>query len=144
MTGPILDQLNIVVTDMEQSAGFYRLLGLEVPDGPPEWAPHHRSAAQTDGIDLDLDSEVFARRWDAGIGQGRGNPRVVIGFRMPSRDAVDDTYKRLTDAGFRGQQVPYDAFWGSRYAVVEDPDGNAVGLMSEQQDAYRTPIEPPE
>jgi hypothetical protein len=25
---------------------------------------------------------------------------------------------------------PFDAFWGARYAVVEDPNGIAVGLMS--------------
>jgi uncharacterized glyoxalase superfamily protein PhnB len=23
-----------------------------------------------------------------------------------------------------------DTFWGARYAVIEDPDGNHVGLMS--------------
>jgi hypothetical protein len=23
-----------------------------------------------------------------------------------------------------------DGFWGARYAVIEDPDGNAVGIMS--------------
>ena len=23
----------------------------------------------------------------------------------------------------------YDAFWGARYAIVEDPDGHTVGLM---------------
>ena len=27
-------------------------------------------------------------------------------------------------------QPPHDAFWGARYAIVEDPDGIAVGLMS--------------
>jgi hypothetical protein len=32
-------------------------------------------------------------------------------------------------AGYEGQQPPYDAFTGARYAVVLDPDGNAVGLM---------------
>ena len=31
---------------------------------------------------------------------------------------------------YQGQQSPYDAFWGARYAVIEDPDGNAVGIMS--------------
>jgi Glyoxalase/Bleomycin resistance protein/Dioxygenase superfamily len=36
----------------------------------------------------------------------------------------------ITAAGYRGQQPPYDAFWGARYAVIEDPDGNAVGIMS--------------
>jgi hypothetical protein len=27
-------------------------------------------------------------------------------------------------------QEPFDAFSGSRYTVVEDPDGNLVGLKS--------------
>ena len=38
--------------------------------------------------------------------------------------------RRLTAAGYRGCEPPYDAFFGARYAVVEDPDGNDVGLMS--------------
>ena len=80
MTGPILDQFNIVVSDMERSAAFYRILGHEVPEGVPEWAPHHRSAVHPGGIDLDLDSEAGARRWDAGIDQTGPTPRVVIGL----------------------------------------------------------------
>ena len=53
------------------------------------------------------------------------------------------TYADLTGAGYAGQQPPYDAFWGARYAVVEDPDGNPVGLMSPLDPAYRSaPPEP--
>jgi uncharacterized glyoxalase superfamily protein PhnB len=55
---------------------------------------------------------------------------VVVGFRLPSREAVDALYADLTDAGHAGLQPPCDAFWGSRYAIVEDPDGVAVGFMS--------------
>jgi len=44
----------------------------------------------------------------------------------------------LTAAGYRGQQRPYDAFFGARYAVVEDPDGNPVGLMSPVEPARRS------
>ena len=29
-----------------------------------------------------------------------------------------------------GASKPSDAFQGARYAIVEDPDGNPVGLMS--------------
>ncbi|MGH3156570.1 MAG: VOC family protein, partial [Streptosporangiaceae bacterium] len=65
--------------------------------------------------------------------------RVIISFRLPTRDAVDDTYERLTTAGHRGQRPPYDAFWGPRYAVVQDPDGNLVGLMSPASAAHRRP-----
>ena len=35
------------------------------------------------------------------------------------------------------QQEPYDAFWGARYAVVSDPDGNGVGIMSPIDPAQR-------
>jgi uncharacterized glyoxalase superfamily protein PhnB len=55
---------------------------------------------------------------------------VVLGFSFPSREAVDERYADLVGAGYVGRQPPYDAFWGARYAVVQDPDGNDVGLMS--------------
>ncbi|MQA25546.1 MAG: hypothetical protein GEU94_08745 [Micromonosporaceae bacterium] len=34
-------------------------------------------------------------------------------------------------------QPPYDAFWGSRYAIVIDPDGNEVGLKGPVNDQRR-------
>jgi hypothetical protein len=43
---------------------------------------------------------------------------------------VDETYTEITGAGYTGRQPPYDASWGAQYAIVEDPDGNPVGLMS--------------
>jgi catechol 2,3-dioxygenase-like lactoylglutathione lyase family enzyme len=122
--GPVIDQLNLVVGDMEASLAFYRLLGVEPVDSAEEWRPHHRSAAV--GVDLDFDSVAFARIWDA----GSAGPSVVIGFKLASREAVDEMFAQLTRAGYPGRQEPYDAFWGARYAVVADPDGNPVGLMS--------------
>jgi catechol 2,3-dioxygenase-like lactoylglutathione lyase family enzyme len=137
---PILDQLNLVVRDMEATVAFYRRLGLTIPDVDPAWQAHHRSARLADGMDLDFDSEVFARTWNRGW-RGASHTRGamgVLGFRLPSRDAVDARYAELTGAGYTGQQEPYDAFWGARYAVVEDPDGNAVGLMSPIDPAHRS------
>ena len=55
-----------------------------------------------------------------------------------SRDAVDERYAELVAAGHPGRQPPYDTFWGARYAVVEDPDGNPVGLMSPVDPARRS------
>jgi uncharacterized glyoxalase superfamily protein PhnB len=62
---------------------------------------------------------------------------------VPDRQSVDRLYDDLTSAGHAGQQEPYDAFWGSRFAVVADPDGNAVGLMSPRDEAFRGPTPPP-
>ena len=132
---PVLDQVNLVVADTEAAAAFYALLGLRLEPMPPEWAPHHRNMT-SGGADLDLDSPTFAAVWNAGWRPGATG--VVLGFRVATREAVDELYDELVAAGHRGQQPPYDAFWGSRFAVVEDPDGNAVGLLSPPDDEHRT------
>ena len=132
----VLDQVNVVVKDMDAMAAFYGHLGIEVSSGMPEWAPHHRGAEIEGGVDLDLDSPQFAAVWNQGWPGGTG---AVLGFRLPARDDVDRVYEELTGAGYSGQQPPYDAFWGARYAVVADPDGNSVGLMSPADPARRSP-----
>ena len=37
---------------------------------------------------------------------------------------------RLTAAGYTTRRAPWDAFWGQRYAVVVDPDGNGVDVFA--------------
>ena len=142
MAAPILDQVNIVVSNMEDSIRFYRLLGLEIPDTDPKWQAHHRTANLED-FDLDFDSEEFANKWNTGSCGVSANSSV-LGFRLSTREAVDETYTRVVDAGYGEQQKPYDTFWGSRYAIVEDPDGNPVGLMSPPDPARRFAMQPPE
>jgi uncharacterized glyoxalase superfamily protein PhnB len=93
-------------------------------------------------LDLDLDSTASASVWSSGW--PRGQSGVVIGFRVSSRDEVDRLYDHLTSMGHGGQQEPYDAFWGARYAIVTDPDGNAVGIMSPPDPARRTPAPDPD
>jgi catechol 2,3-dioxygenase-like lactoylglutathione lyase family enzyme len=127
---PVLDQINLVVRNMDASVEFYRLLGVAVPERDPLWDEHHRSAEVPGGLDLDLDSEEFAPTWNEGFSGSDGRPGLVLGFKVGDRDDVDRLYERVIAAGYRSQQAPYDAFWGSRYAIVEDPDGNAVGVMS--------------
>jgi catechol 2,3-dioxygenase-like lactoylglutathione lyase family enzyme len=134
---PKLGQLNIVSADLEASVSFYRRLGVEIPEERvwrTETGAHHASATNTPGdqsLDLDVDSTAFAQVWNTGW-KGRSGiaGRVVVGFRVPSRERVDEIYADMTAAGHVGLQPPYDAFWGARYAVLEDPDGIAVGLMS--------------
>jgi catechol 2,3-dioxygenase-like lactoylglutathione lyase family enzyme len=147
-TPPVLNQVNLVVEDMDATLRFYRRLGLEIPDTDPAWARHHRSAVMPGGIDLDFDSVEFVRQWDEGWpgpgGAGTsGGATGVLGFALPTRAAVDARYSDLTEAGYTPQQPPYDAFWGARYAVVEDPDGNAVGLMSPPDADHRRDATPP-
>jgi uncharacterized glyoxalase superfamily protein PhnB len=43
---------------------------------------------------------------------------------------VDEIYARVTGAGFHGEKAPWDAFWGQRYAQLQDPDGVPVDLYA--------------
>ena len=131
---PLLNQLNLVVRDMDASLAFYRRLGLDIPDRAV-WrvagAAHHVEVVMSNGVHLEFDSGALAMRYNAGWREpSAGGSRSVIGFALPSREAVDAVYRDLIGAGAATRQPPYDAFWGARYAIVADPDGNDVGLMS--------------
>lgn len=128
---------------MEASIAFYRRLGLTIPDTDPQWSRHHRTAVMPNSVDLNFDSAAFAQTWNRGWNGDATGHVGVLGFRLGSRDAVDQLYAELTGAGYQGQQPPYDAFWGARYAIVADPDGNAVGLMSPVDPGRRTTPTPP-
>lgn len=141
---PVLNQVNVIGSDLDASLAFYRRLGVDIPEDRV-WrtatGAHHVSAAEgkAEGAGLDLDSATFAAVWNTGW-RGRADlaGRVVVGFGVASRQAVDDIYRDMISAGYRGLQVPHDAFWGARYAILEDPDGLAVGLMSPSSDAHRS------
>jgi uncharacterized glyoxalase superfamily protein PhnB len=131
---PLLDQLDIVVRDIDAAVGFYRCLGLEIPD-QTIWrtasGAHHVDLHLPNGFHLHLDSVALAKHFDSGWPEARAvGTKTVIGFAVGSRKEVDERYARLVAAGYTGRQQPYDTFWGARYAVIEDPDGNHVGLMS--------------
>jgi len=139
---PVFDQINLVVRDMRAMVEFYERLGVEIAPTIAPWDRHHRTIAAAEGIDFDLDSTAFATQWNQGWPRGQTGP--VLGFRLDSAEAVDATYDDLTSAGYVGQQPPYDGFMGARYAVVADPEGNSVGLMSPRDPALSTIPQPPD
>ena len=121
--------LNVIVRDMAASLDFCRRLGIAVP-GPGDGSGARVQLKMPGGFSLELDTAESARLWHAGWRADPAGARVVLGFMLASRQAVDDRYAELTAAGYRGRQPPFDAFWGARYAIVAGPDGNHAGLMS--------------
>jgi uncharacterized glyoxalase superfamily protein PhnB len=128
--------LNLVVADMTSALDFYRRLGAPVP-GDVDPAADHVQLRMPGGLSLELDTAESARRWHAGWRADPTTVAIVIGFALPSRDTVDARYAELTAAGYRARQPPFDAFWGARYAIVSDADGNDIGLMSPIDDPRR-------
>ena len=116
------------------STAFYRLLGVSIDDTfPPEWAAwaeHHVNGTTSNGVRVEFDSVAFAKHWNPGLDASKLGTAVLPMFHVATRDEVDRVHARITAAGHRSHKHPEDAFWGARYAIVEDPDGNAVGITS--------------
>ena len=142
MPPPVLDQLNLVVRDMDRAIAFYRALGMALPEDAiwrTDSGAHHVVMRMPDGFELALDSHALAETYNAGWQPATGSgSRAVVGFRLADAEAVDATYASLTALGHEGVQPPYYTFWGSRYAIVADPDGNHIGLMGPADPAHRT------
>jgi catechol 2,3-dioxygenase-like lactoylglutathione lyase family enzyme len=132
-----LHMLNVIVADMPASLDFYRQLGVVVSDGDVTTGAHVQLRMPS-GFSLELDTAQSARLWHAAWRTDPAGASVIIGFLLPTREAVDERYAALTSAGYPGRQPPFDAFWGARYAIVADPDGNDVGLMSPIDESRRT------
>jgi uncharacterized glyoxalase superfamily protein PhnB len=134
-----ITQINIVAERFEETLRFYRLLGLEIPDPitqPP--GALHAPANTAAGVAFELDNAHLARIYNAGWRRSTGSSSVLLSVSVDSREEVDATYARLVAAGYKGRQPPYDAFWGSRFAVLADPEGNDVGLISPADERYRS------
>ena len=132
---PDLNQLDLVVRDMDKTVAFYRALGVDIPESALWRTPtgvHHVDIRMPSGMIVHFDSAALAKTYNKGWCEpGNVGARTVIGFRVGARDAVDRIHDKLTKLGYRATQAPYDAFWGARYAIIEDPDGNHVGVMSD-------------
>jgi catechol 2,3-dioxygenase-like lactoylglutathione lyase family enzyme len=123
-----LDVIGLVVEDMARSLAFYRALGLEVP--PQADHEPHVEATLPGGLRLTWDTVATVRSFDPDWQPPSGGSRMSFAFRCDGPAEVDVAYTELLSLGYAGHLAPWDAFWGQRYAVVSDPDGNAIDLFS--------------
>ncbi|MQA98516.1 MAG: glyoxalase [Streptosporangiales bacterium] len=124
---PVMDTIDIIVSDIQAAITFYARLGLDFTVDPTY--PDHAGCDLPSGLHLMLDTEKFrGAAQTAGWRRPDGDSRTYLSFQYPSPAAVDAAYAGLTGAGYPGVQEPWDAFWGMRYASVTDPDGNGVDL----------------
>ena len=121
------DAIGIVSADIGQSIKFYELLGLsfEAQGGDEHW-----EAITPSGLRLMLDTEDLVKKLNPNWQNPKGS-RIVLCFKQDSAQLVDSVYEKMSKAGFAGVKEQWDAFWGQRYASVNDPDGNQVDLFAD-------------
>jgi catechol 2,3-dioxygenase-like lactoylglutathione lyase family enzyme len=126
--GVMFDHVAIAVSDLAASERFYRtvlsVLGVE---------PSHADAELVEWED-----------WDIGP-TDREHPvtrGLQVGFRAPTREAVDAFWQAGIDAGFRDDGAPGPrAIYGSDYygGFLLDPDGNSAEAVHGERS---TPVPP--
>ena len=123
-----LEVIGIATKDMARSLAFYHLLGLDIPEG--QEAESHVEA-KSEGVRVAWDTiEILKDVYDGWVDQPVGH-RIELAFRCDSPAAVDALYARLEEHGYPGHKPPWDAFWGQRYAIAKDPDGNLLSLFAD-------------
>lgn len=133
-TQPTFSGIHFWVADMAATIAFYRLCGLAVPED----AGGEFVSFSAGGATFAFGTDALTRQYDPAFEPPtRAKGAAALQFDLPSREAVDEMYARLTAAGHRGHLAPIDAFWGARYAEVLDPDGTAVGFHSPQDRRQR-------
>lgn len=118
--------IGIVVADMAASLRFYRLLDLEIPE---TMNTEMHVEVVSHGYRLAWDTVILAQmvygRWVEPQGH-----RMELAFRCDSPEEVDTKYGEILKQGYQGHKEPWDAFWGQRYAILLDPDGNLISLFA--------------
>lgn len=121
-----LDMVGIVVKDMRKALDFYRVLGLDIPSEADNEG--HVEVVQA-GFRLAFDMQETIKDVYGGWEEPKGH-RIELAFQCDSPHAADELYERIVELGHGGHRKPWDAFWGQRYAIVEDPDGNLISLFA--------------
>ncbi len=119
--------VNIYTRDLASSLAFYAgLLGFEETfRAPSAEAPDHVEL-RLDGVTVALSTAEAAARVH-GIDAVPGVPSFQL---VVWTDDVDTAYDALVAAGAPGLTPPHDTGNDNRNAVVRDPDGNLVELVT--------------
>ena len=121
-----LDAVGIVSENIQLSLKFYELLGVHLQE---KGGPDHWEGSTPSGVRLMLDSLDLIKRispdWKEPVGSG-----VILCFKQDSSEQVDELFLTVIEAGFKPIKAPWDAFWGQRYASVQDPDGNQIDIFA--------------
>jgi uncharacterized glyoxalase superfamily protein PhnB len=123
---PNLLGLYLFVRDLGATIEFYRVLGLSIERVSNVFA----RATMPNGSCIEFGTRELTLSYDPHWKEPTGRGTNTINFELSSREAVDAVFAELVAAGYNGHLPPCDPPWNARFAIVDDPDGNIVGLHS--------------
>lgn len=124
---PKIDAVGVATSNLKSTVKFYSLLGFTFPKHKDD--EQHLEAVRPDGsARLMIDSAKFVKEIIGEAPKPGNHSSFAIEYSSP--DEVNEVSDKIKKAGFNVVKDPWDAFWGQRYAIVEDPDGYKVDLYA--------------
>src|SRR3990172_5637813 len=122
-----IDAVGVTTSNLERTVAFYQLLGFEFPDFKED--EDHLEPKTPDGsARLMIDSKKSVTEYLGTPPKPGNHGSFAIQYESPGE--IDTVAKKVRDAGFTLLKEPWNAYWGQRYAVVQDPDGYQVDLYA--------------
>lgn len=122
-----LNAVGVSTSNLRISVGFYTVLGFEFPQFKDN--EQHLEPVTSDGsARLMIDAKSVVRDI-IGEDPKPGN-HSSFAIQYNSAEEVNKVVEKVKSAGFKVVKEPWDAFWGQRYTVVEDPDGYRIDLYA--------------
>ncbi len=119
--------VNLYTVDIEAGLHFYRdLLGFEETFRTPEEGTPEHVELTLHGFALGLGTVQAAKRVH-GVDASPGTPAMVL---VVWTDDVDRAFEHLRSAGVPVVHAPHDTGNNNRSALLRDPDGNLVEIVS--------------
>jgi predicted enzyme related to lactoylglutathione lyase len=119
-----LDLISVVTQDMAKSLAFYQNI-FTIPAGLE--GEGHVEITLENGLRFAWDTVAVMQSFEPHY---TFVPKQVGAFLCDNAADVDKKFNDLISKGGKGVKEPWDAFWGQRYALLADPDGNVLDLFS--------------
>lgn len=122
-----IDAVGVSSSNLKKTVAFYSLLGFEFPEFK-DGEDHLEPVTPAGSVRLMVDS-VSMLHGILGEEPRPGN-HSSFAIKYDSPGEVDAVAEKVKAGGFKVVTEPWDAFWGQRYAIIEDPDGYKVDLFA--------------
>ena len=122
-----LDAIGIVSHNIKSTIKFYDLLGVSLKE--LGGANHYEGTTQS-GVRIMVDSIDLIKQLNSQWIKPQGSSQIILCFKQSSPQSVNELYFKITSAGYTSIKEPWNSFWGQRYCIVEDPDGNQIDIFA--------------
>ena len=122
-----IDAISITSKNLKETVKFYRLLGCTFPDFSDE-EKHIEPITKVGEVRLMIDDIELIKSITGTMPVPPTHSSFAILCDTPKK--VDEVVSEIKNAGYIVVKEPWDAFWGQRYAIVQDPDGYMIDLFA--------------